>query len=413
MRVAVITHAFPPSRHANGKRPYYIVKGFLDAGWEVDVYTSALGCDPGFEETLERSGCRIIRLADPVVRWLDRVKPVRLLHKLATFATNGLIWPDFYALWSRKAVKRVKEGGAYDRVLAFVFPPSMYLAARMGAVDGSWVFDLQESVSPQYEIAPRRSPLQRWRQPALVELERKALHAAGAVVYTAATNREVYRSKGLVSVESSEHVPYFYDDEVFGQAGVDVEPLFEITYFGTFDWRGSRSPKVFLGSLARFLDQHPEAREKTRFVFYGTWLQEHDGLIEDYQLGDVVDIRDAVPYAEYLDKVRRSPVFLLVVAAEHNLFMPSKIVDYFGAGRPILAYVPRDSEMRRVLDKAGMAEQAMDEDDVEAGALALASLWRRYEEGSLDELASDVGYWSSGVQIPRYLEVLKQLKANT
>ena len=31
MRLLVITHAFPPSRHSNAKRPWYLAQGFLDA----------------------------------------------------------------------------------------------------------------------------------------------------------------------------------------------------------------------------------------------------------------------------------------------------------------------------------------------------------------------------------------------
>jgi hypothetical protein len=35
MRLLIITHTFPPSEHSNAKRPFYIAKGALEAGWEV------------------------------------------------------------------------------------------------------------------------------------------------------------------------------------------------------------------------------------------------------------------------------------------------------------------------------------------------------------------------------------------
>lgn len=408
MRVAIITHAFPPSRHANGKRPYYIAKGLLDAGWEVDVFTSNLGCDRVFTETLAGDRCRVIRVVDPVVKWLDRLKPVRVLYRLGVSAANGLIWPDFYAPWVRRAIKRMRKEGGYDRVLAFVFPPSMYLTAKVNdLVDQSWTFDLQESVTPQYRKFPRRSPFQRLLHPRFERLEQKALHQAGRVVFTADTNRRAYIDAGLVPETTSEHVPYFFDARVFGSGTPDEIEGFNICYFGTFDWRGSRSPEVFLNALAAFLKKHPDARGRTKFVFYGVWHPEHNAIVGSLGLEDVVDIREAVPYGEYLEKVRSAPMLLLVVSSEHNLFMPSKIVDYFGARRPILAYVPEGSEMRHVLDEAGMAEQAVGEIDAEGGARAIESLWMRYASGGFGDLEANTGFWSSDVQVSRYVELLE------
>lgn len=410
MRLAIITHAFPPSRHANGKRPYYLAKGFLEAGWEVDVFTSHLGCDSKFDETLLDDNCRVIRVSDPVVQCLEKVKPIGLLYRLGVMATTLCMWPDFYAVWSRKVTKRMKKNAPYDRVLAFVFPPSVYLNVKKNLVDEHWIFDLQESVTPQYQIVPRRSPLQKMRLPQLAKLEQKALHNAGRVVYTADTNRQAYIKNGLVPDEQAEHIPYFYDARVFEKDPPEVAKDFEIRYFGTFDWRGSRSPKVFLNALAQFLKLHSEARAHTKFVFYGMWLAEHDVFIKKLGLEDVVDIQKAVPYDEYLEKVRTAPVLLLVVSAEHNLFMPSKIVDYFGAARPILAFVPKASEMRHVLDEAGMSGQAVDETDIESGVKAIESLWVKYQSDQLGDIAANTGFWSSDVQVPRYVKMLGKVE---
>ena len=101
-------------------------------------------------------------------------------------------------------------------------------------------------------------------------------------------------------------------------------------------------------------------------------------------------------------------MLLLVVAPEHNLFMPSKIVDYFGAGRPIIAFVPGDSEMHQVLAQAGMLEYASSERDVEAGVRALERLWGRHQAGTLAAESAAVGHWSSTTQIPRYLELVER-----
>ena len=182
---------------------------------------------------------------------------------------------------------------------------------------------------------------------------------------------------------------------------------FQIVYFGTFDWRGERSPETFLRAFAQFLQRHPEARPKSKFLFYGNWLPEHNRFIEELKLADVVSLLASVPYEQYLQKLQASPVLLLVVSSAHNFFMPSKIVDYFGARRPILAFVPRQSEMRRVLETAGMAEFAADESDPGAGAAALEKLWTLHRSGNLQVNADKTYFWSSAVQVPKYVELVR------
>ena len=50
---------------------------------------------------------------------------------------------------------------------------------------------------------------------------------------------------------------------------------------------------------------------------------------------------------------------------------------------PSCPFVPKGSEMRQVLDSAGMADFACDEFDVAGGTAALERLWDRYQAGTL------------------------------
>jgi hypothetical protein len=147
-----------------------------------------------------------------------------------------------------------------------------------------------------------------------------------------------------------------------------------------------------------------------RFLFHGNWLPDHDRYLEDLKLKDAASIQPPVPYDKYLQMLKQSPVLLLVVSSAHNLLMPSKIVDYFGAARPIMAFVPRDSEMRHVLEQAGMAEFASDELDAEAGASVLGKLWERYQARQLVCDSGKTQFWSSAVQLPKYVDMVANLK---
>jgi hypothetical protein len=406
MRLLIITHTFPPSRHSNAKRPLYVAKGALDAGWQVDVMTSSIGLAPGQEESLEHPKLRVFRCTDPVHALQQRLRDSPKIGRLAAGLCNGALWPDYCAPWARRIFRARARLAEYDRVLAFVFPASVLLAGqRPDMVGPHWTFDFQESVSPQFKRFPRRSPLQRLLTPRLERLERTTLHQAGRVVFTAESNRQAYIEAGLVLERVTEHVPYFFDASVFA-ANYQVDPGFEIRYYGGFDLHGARNPGIFLRSLAAFLEKHPAARSDTRFIFHGNWLPIHDHFLADLKLEDVAQIRPPLAYEDYLEGLKRSPVLLLVVAEAHNLFMPSKIVDYFGARRPILAFVPRASEMHGVLLSAGMAGYVCDETDVEAGTRSLERLWACYLNGTLAVDSTKTNTWSSAVLIPRYLNIL-------
>jgi glycosyltransferase involved in cell wall biosynthesis len=411
MRLLALTHTFPPSRHSNAKRPYYLVKGFLDAGWEVDVFTSNLGVPEGEPELPPMAGLRVFRREAIIDRLMRKTKGHELLFRLTVYGITGLVWPDGYTWWSLRTLRAARRQAAYDRTLVFILPASLLLSGVFRGMAGPhWIFDYQESVIPQYRRQLRRSPLQRALLPLLEKLERHTLHKAARVVFTADTNRQTYIREGLVPEAATTHLPYFYDAEVFRDSATAISSNLEIVYFGTFDFRGARSPETFLHSLARFVAKYPDARSRTRFVFYGTWLAEHTRFVEELGLQEVVSIRGSVPHQDYLEKVKQSPVLLLVVSSAHNLFMPSKIVDYFGARRPILAFVPRASEMRGVLEQAGMADFVCDEFDVEAGVAALERLWQRHQSRTITASAEKTRFWSSETQIPRYLRLVKELR---
>jgi glycosyltransferase involved in cell wall biosynthesis len=407
MRLLVITHTFPPSRHTNAKRPYYLVKGFLNAGWRVDIITGSMGMENGAAETVVHPALRIIRLKDPVEQLCRKFAGRPSLFRFVSLAINGLLWPDESVFWSLRALRTCGNAAEYDRVLAFVTPASVLLSGLSShRVGPRWVFDFQEPITPFFRQLPRRSPWQRMMVPVLRKLERHTLHKAGRVVFTSDTNRHAYIQDGLVEEGATAHIPYFFDADSFRAPAEAIPDRFQIVHLGTFDWRGARNPETFLRALARFLEKKPEARPRTNFLFHGNWFTDHDHFIRELKLQDVVSINPAVSYDEYIRKLRQSPILLLVVSSTHNLFMPSKIVDYFGAQRPILSFVPQGSEMRQVLDQAGMAEFACDEFDVAGGTAALERLWDRYQAGTLSANADKMHIWSSVVQMPRYLNVM-------
>jgi glycosyltransferase involved in cell wall biosynthesis len=273
-------------------------------------------------------------------------------------------------------------------------------------VDSRWIFDYQESITPYYRQYPRRSPLQKSLTPRLSQLEKQCLDRAGKVIFTAETNRDAYVTQGLVDAGKAKLIHHFYDDNAFASPQ-NLLDGFVIGYFGYFDAVGLRTPETFLKSLKRFLDECPEARKVTKFVFYGTWIDAHHLYIDENGLRDVVQIHKPIPLDDYLKAVQRCTVLLLLTSRNLNLFMPSKVVEYLGAGRPVLAFIPADSEVASVLKTAGNDRYIADETDDLAGASSLHLLWNQHRQGELKSKSIAGTNWAASKLLPEYIEVVR------
>lgn len=405
MRIAIITHVFPPSAHPNAKRPFYYARALQNAGCEVCVFTSPFA---HANETIASEPLQnVIRLPDRFSK-LDVFKPYPRLYRIAYAISSGTAWPDIFASWARKTMQTLQDDKPFDRIIAFVLPPSIPVTAmQSGLSNANWIFDYQESVTPFYQQHPSRSPLKRFRRQQLARNEASALKSSGKVIFTSNTNRKAYVDNRLVEAVKTIHIPYFYQQEDFPENPAPLDQKsFRIAYFGNFDAHGHRNPKVLLKALAIFLKQHPEAIPSTKFVFYGTWRREHNLLINDFPFKQVIACHPPCPYSEYLALLQQQTALLLVVAPEHNLFMPSKVVDYFGAQRPILGFAPRDSEMWHCLESADMGEWLVAYNDADAGAAAIERLWQAHQANTLEVDTRKLQHWSSETQIPRILQAV-------
>ena len=121
---------------------------------------------------------------------------------------------------------------------------------------------------------------------------------------------------------------------------------------------------------------------------------------------DIVSINLAVPYNRYVELLSDSAVLLLVASKADNLMVPSKMLDYFGAQRPILGFVPSDSETYRILEEAKMEHYVSAETDVEGGTRSLEKLWNAWREGRSACSFKYVEQLSASVQVPRVVQLL-------
>lgn len=124
-----------------------------------------------------------------------------------------------------------------------------------------------------------------------------------------------------------------------------VDPLdfdeFTVTYAGSF-YEGWIEPYTFLDGLGAFVGSREEGgRSDVMAVFYGDWDEAYEKAARDAGVADLVDPRPFVPHEEVVAALKGSDALLYVGGDDprNRLNLPSKLYDYIGAGRPIVAIV--------------------------------------------------------------------------
>jgi glycosyltransferase involved in cell wall biosynthesis len=93
--------------------------------------------------------------------------------------------------------------------------------------------------------------------------------------------------------------------------------------------------------------------------------------------------KGSVPYQESLSVMQGADVLVVIDAdIPGSVFLPSKLIDYIGAGRPILGITPLDSATARVIKESG--GWVVPPKDTEAFARTFLAILDHYRKGTLD-----------------------------
>ncbi|HWS54071.1 MAG TPA: glycosyltransferase [Pyrinomonadaceae bacterium] len=201
-------------------------------------------------------------------------------------------------------------------------------------------------------------------------LEARVVRAADLLVFTSAETVELVMAEHPPEFRSKARVlPHAYEPEAFGGGGArdggDARSIV-IRYLG--DFYGRRTPAPLFRGLRRLLDSEPGALAGVRFELIGS---KGEGQLEAAGLGllpeGLVVSREPVRYLESLRLMTSADGLLVADApAEVSVFLPSKLIDYVGAARPVLAVSPRGAAASLVRRLGGWVADPSDDGAVAA-----------------------------------------------
>jgi glycosyltransferase involved in cell wall biosynthesis len=268
---------------------------------------------------------------------------------------SNLNIPDSSVSWFPFALSRARgyiKKHHIDAVISFSTPATSHLVASYLSrkFDIPWVAYFSDPINGFGLV---NSGI--FREKALKKIETRIFKGANKLVFTNPIQKQ-YSLKDYskeIDVKST-ILPHAFNEALYkneDKINIYAGNRFNILYTGIF--YGKRNPKILLDSLVFLRKYHYDCFSNLRIIFLGSKSYELDHLIKRMDLQDLVEATDPVPYLTSLSYMKNADLLLVYDAPnEVSPFLPSKLIDYIGANKPIFGITPQNSPTFDLLTKA-------------------------------------------------------------
>ncbi len=364
--LVAVSWCMPPALFPRSIQVARLLKGLNQQGWSTTVVAPALdglGAATVIDAELGRIYQGFYNLVSVDLALAGGRSLVDRWRRFGEWrrGERRLAADDLWVARATRAAVRALTSTASRTLITFAQPWSDHLvglnvAARrrdlfwVAHFSDPWVDSLYLSDLPEAEQA-----LNRQREAAVVE-------RADAVVFTNPYAAELVMRKYPESWRRKAHsVPHSMDHDLLPLADRLAAPregrrAFRIAYVGNL-FVGRRTAHDVLDALSWLRrDGGLESRLELVIVGEGSGLYEARCRVFELALEGIVTFVPRVSHVESLAAMRDADMLLLLDApADTNVFLPSKVVDYLMAGRPILAVTPGQGASADVMRARGHA----------------------------------------------------------
>ena len=171
--------------------------------------------------------------------------------------------------------------------------------------------------------------------------ERKVVESADVIAFTNTYTRDLMMYKYSPDLKAKTFaIPHSFDPDLYGGNGPSTDSPLVIRHIGSL--YGNRTPEPLFLALQKLIRTDTDALQGVAFEFVGP-VQEK--FLDSEALRSLpeglVRFQNSVGYLESLEMMAGSHGLLVIdAAAETNIFLPSKLIDYVGAARPVFGITP-------------------------------------------------------------------------
>ncbi|HEU4963872.1 MAG TPA: glycosyltransferase [Bacilli bacterium] len=388
--VLVLSFYFPPFAGIEVVRAVKWVKYLPEHGWRPIVLSTATTGEVDPRMASDLRGVEILRTSKPELQGPQVVSGAAVANGgdrgrsgnvVGTGGTSGrqrvlpvwlkralqstVFFPDRYRAWikeGRGMVPRLRQEFPEIRaVVATGYPWSAYLLAEKIAreLNVPFLCDLRDA----WTLNPSRV-WNTWRHR---RREARAFRAADGVIFATESMREEYLTLYPELITKSYVIRNGYDPEDREEAQILRQVLaaeqgrdkLRVVYTGTFNGLevppadNRQSPYYFLQALRLVKERVPDLASRLEVMMAGK--VPFATLVRELGLEDVVRLPGHLPVEETLALQASADLLLLFVAPDNRHVLTGKVYEYIAAGVPILAMIPLETELHRLLRAYGNA----------------------------------------------------------
>lgn len=376
-----VSFAFPPLAYPRSGQVARLLKHLPFQTALVCADEKGARRDETLEPDAEERLYECLRIPFALDGWRGQAE--RIAGRLKLPLWNKL--PDQYASWKRSVLKAVKEFSRDSwfepRVLATFGQPmsdhliglelkKLYRVPWAAHFSDPWVdnpFGRHDALTRSFN---RR-------------LERKVVAAADRLIFTSRETVEMMMGKYPPGWRAKARVlPHSFEPAAYPRAAAGPEgAALTVRYTGEF--YGGRTPKPLVETVRSILETDPQLLADVRFELVGpisTDALAASGL--DTLPAGLVVTKPSVNYRESLALVSGADGLLIIDApAAKSVFLPSKLIDYIGAGRPILGLTPPGAAADLITRLGGWVADPTDVEAMRRAMTAFLSFLAEYRRG--------------------------------
>jgi colanic acid biosynthesis glycosyl transferase WcaI len=410
-RLTIVTQWFPPEQSPFGRMMAELGKGLAASGWDVTIVTGF----PNHPQGSVFSGYQ--------KRWLTQeyIGQVRILRVwLATFSSRALLSRLVtFVSFTLTASWRLLVAPRPDVIFAVLQPLSVGLTlpviARMKGV--RLVLNVQDlHPDVQIQLGMIRN---RWAISMLRAVESYAYGHCSALTVICERFREHVISRGAPTervfllenwVDTERIRPQEEAGSEFRRVNGFSDADFVALWAGTL---GHVSGAAVIIEAAAILGRHPTVR----ILIVGEGPLRKSLMAQAAALG-LTNVTFMPFQSESILAAMQSCADVSLVTLMRNIAevsVPSKVLAYLAAGRPVIASVPEDSETARMIRRAGAGTVVPPDDGPALAAALQEACHSRVAMRRLGVLARDFAVRNLSVQaaVQRYDAVFRNICATT
>jgi glycosyltransferase involved in cell wall biosynthesis len=278
--------------------------------------------------------------------------------------------PDHLRAWKNKVLKRIQrliESERYrpDIVVTFSFP---LIDAIIGLeLKRQYGFPWLAHFSDPW-VDNSFKNFDRFTKVLNSKLERKVMESADRIVFTSTETAELVMSKYDPELACKVRtVPHAFEPDLFRSSSNSYSCL-PVRFLG--DLYHDRTPKPLFTALERLLISDPALVKKFTFEIIGDL---HQLNLMELGLGRLpeclVVVKPRVNYSESLSLMSSASGLMVIDAPvpqnRKSVFLPSKLIEYVGAGRPVVGLTPPGTAADLIHDLGGWVADPTDPHELE------------------------------------------------